>query len=290
VLESAEICRGLQEVMVSLSKSVGVAVGVFLLAALSAHAQLPEEQRSQRAAAERFLTDAEITDSVQFSEKQGVTRPHKLTLQLDGETRFALWKNPSGRPAGHVEGWRYEIAAYRLDGYLGLGMVPPTVERDFKGNSGSCQAWATYWKHLREIKSEAISTPPERVREHNRGVYLQRAFDNLIANVDRHLGNILVTEDWQLILIDHSRSFRVDRRHKRKLIYTAEHREGPRLMKQLPRTFVERLEALDSEQLDEVVADYLTAREKEAVLARRVLVLRDIAEQIAQNGEDQVLY
>ena len=42
----------------------------------------------------------------------------------------------------------------------------------------------------------------------NRQLYKVRLFNNLIHNVDRHMDNMLITEDWQVYLIDHSRTFR----------------------------------------------------------------------------------
>ena len=47
---------------------------------------------------------------------------------------------------------------------------------------------------------------PEAV-EWAKQVCRQRVFDNLIANIDRNAGNILVDGEWNLILIDHSRAF-----------------------------------------------------------------------------------
>ena len=38
-----------------------------------------------------------------------------------------------------------------------------------------------------------------------------RLFDQLIANVDRHLNNILVTKEFNLRLVDHSRAFRINK-------------------------------------------------------------------------------
>ncbi|MCK7469675.1 MAG: hypothetical protein MZU95_01865 [Desulfomicrobium escambiense] len=50
-------------------------------------------------------------------------------------------RTPSGVRGGFWEGWKYEIAAYVLDKLLGLGMVPPTVEKAMAGRPGSCQLW-----------------------------------------------------------------------------------------------------------------------------------------------------
>ena len=103
---------------------------------------------------------------------------------------------------------------------------------------------------------------------------IQRAFDNLIANEDRHLGNILITEDWRLILIDHTRAFRSTKKSMKKLEYGED-----KPMKRLPRSFVEKVKALDEPTLREVVGDSLTDNEIAAVLARRILLLEAIEEQ-----------
>ena len=61
-------------------------------------------------------------------------------------------------------------------------------------------------------------------------------------------------------------------------------------MRELPRAWVERLEALDADKLDELVGDYLKPREKDGVLARRALILEAVRERVEQLGPDQVLY
>jgi len=136
---------------------------------------------------------------------------------------------------------------------------------------------------------EKIQTPPNKVFSINRAIYLQRAFDNLIANKDRHTGNILITKDWRLILIDHSRSFGTAEESISELIFT-EKRESPGIMRSLPRAFVEKLKALNFGLVAEVVDDYLTDEEIETVLQRRNLMLDEIARLIEKYGEENVLY
>ena len=104
-------------------------------------AQFTAEELAERPKWEDFLLNANIVTEGQMGGTEAVTNPYKLTLEKDGVTRFALWKNPEGRMKGFIEGWKYEIAAYELDKYLGLGMVPPTVEKRLHNNRGSCQLW-----------------------------------------------------------------------------------------------------------------------------------------------------
>jgi hypothetical protein len=124
----------------------------------------------------------------------------------------------------------------------------------------------------------------------NRATYLRWAFDNLIANDDRHAGNFFITEDWRIILPDHSRSFRTSKKFTQNLIYTERHKEGPKIMKELPRDFVDKLKNLNLELIKGIVEEYLTDKEIAALLLRRDLILEVIDERIKKLGEDKVLY
>ena len=258
---------------------------------LQAFAQFTDEEAIEKEKWEVFLQNGEIVSQEQpFSEREAVTKPWVLTLEKDEVTKNALWKNCEGRMRGFVENWRWEIAAYRLDKHLGLNMVPPTVEKRFQNNRGSCQLWVDAKMSLKDKYEQKIKTPSYKVFPWNRALYLQRAFDNLIANEDRHQNQFLITEDWRMILIDHSRSFRTSGKFAKKLIYDEKFKEGPRLMKQLPRAFVEKLKGLDMESIKGVVGEYLTDKEIEYVLIRKDLILKWLDKQIKKEGEDKVLY
>jgi len=258
---------------------------------LQAYAQFTEDEVTEREKWEDFLKSAEIIAQEQpFSDREAVTKPWRLTLENEGVTQNALWKNCEGRMRGFVENWRWEVAAYLLDKHLGLNMVPPTVEKRFQNNRGSCQLWVTAKMSLKDKYEQNIKTPSYKVFPWNRALYLQRAFDNLIANEDRHQNQYLITEDWRMILIDHSRSFRTSGKFAKKLIYDEKYKEGPRLMKQLPRAFVEKLKSLDLESLKGAIGEYLTDKEIEFVLFRRDLILKWLDKQINKEGEDKVLY
>jgi hypothetical protein len=143
---------------------------------------------------------------------------------------------------------------------------------------------------LRERQEKRIKLPQAKTFGWNRATYIQRFFDNLIANEDRHSGQILITPDWRLVLIDHSRSFRTSGKFTKGLIYSARSPEGPKLMSELPRALVEKARALDLAGVKAVVGEYLTDAEIEAVLVRRDLILQEIDRLIKVNGEDKVLY
>ncbi len=253
-------------------------------------AQFTPEEIVEDAKWEEFLKTAEITGKRQLGGGEALTAPWRLALEKDGIKRNALWKNPEDLLKGYLEGWKWEIAAYRLDRYLELNMVPPTVERKFQGKRGCCQLWVTTEMDLRRKAREKIKTPSDKVYYWNNATYLHRAFDNLIANEDRHYGNILITKDWRMILIDHSRSFRTSEKFSIKLIYTEKNKEGPKIMRKLPRAFVEKLKALNFELMKDIVGKYLTDKEIEAVLMRRDLILKEIDKLIKKHGEAEVLY
>jgi hypothetical protein len=267
-----------------------VFLSIAAAAAAPATAQLSAEDLAQRDELESFLQQAELVDAKQMSKSEGVTRPYKLTLKLGDLQRNALWKNPEGRTGGFIEGWKYEIAAYRMDKHLGLNRVPPTVQRRFRNDRGSCQLWVAAWMDLAQMTEKKLDPPADKLGHWNDSVYLQRAFDNLIGNEDRHLRNILLTEDWRMILIDHSRAFRSSKKFTKRLIFDAKHPDGPKPMKRLPRTFIEKIKALDADGVEQIVGDYLTDNEIEAVLLRRDLILAAVDRLIAENGEPATLY
>jgi hypothetical protein len=253
-------------------------------------AQLKPEEVADRAKWEEFLKTAEIIDSKQITEA-AVTHPWVLTLKQGDVTKKGLWKDVSGRPGGYIDSWKYEVAGYEMDKILGLGMVPVTVERRFNGNRGSLQIWVDDTKSLKKITEENIKKPSYRVFYYNRALYLQRAFDNLIANEDRHLDNyLIVLPDWRMILIDHSRSFRTTGKFIKQLIYTEKHPEGPMVMKELPKAFFEKIKALTYEQIKAAVGEYLTDEEIKCVMIRKDLVLAEMDKLIKKNGEENVIY
>jgi hypothetical protein len=267
---------------------------VFLISVLGfasqALSQFKEEELAEREKWEKMLEEAEIVGQRQLGGSEAVTEPWVLELENDGVKFRAIWKNPIGRVKGFLESWKWEIAAYRMDKLLGLNMVPPTVEKRFQGSLGSCQLWIEDTITLRDKVEQDIQTPSYKVFYWNRALYIQRAWDNLVANEDRHQNQYLITEDFRMLLIDHSRSFRTSKKFTTGMIYDEKYREGPRLMKELPRALYENIKALTPEKIQEAVGDYLTAQEIEAVMKRKDLIVAWVDARIQEMGEDKVLY
>ena len=277
--------------------AVLAAAAALAAGALPLSAQFRSEEIARRDAWEAFMIAAEIVKAAPVGE--GVTHPWKLTLRQGGVEHNAVWKNIDLVDGEIPDRWRYEIAAYRLDKLLGLNMVPPVVEREFRGQAGDLSLWAENKYSLLKVMEQNIPIPETAQAGVDAMKYLTRAWDCLIANDDRTQQNILYTEDWRTILIDHTRAFRSDQAHRERLIYgskgikTMDDGKGgrrPVLFRRLPRVFVEKIRSLDKASVQKAVGPYLTAEEIGALMARRPILLAEIAEMIKENGESAVLY
>ena len=163
----------------------------------------------------------------------GVTKPKRAFFAKGGLAGSAALKYlPSGMKSGYWEAYKSEIAAYKLDRILGLDMVPPTIERRVGSNLASLQLWVEGCKLLKDTDQTKVSRCPL-----GEAGLRQRTFDNLIANIDRNAGNLLVDADWNLVLIDHSRAF------------ASNTMPFMKQMTRIDREFYEKLKALDEETL-----------------------------------------
>jgi hypothetical protein len=190
----------------------------------------------------------------------GVTKPvHGFFAPgspVDGVAIKALMPGPK---SGYFESYQSEVAAYELDKLLGMDMVPVTVERPYEGRSASAQLWvndAVFRKTLLEQNQQ-----PPNLSDWARQVNRWRVFDNLIANIDRNEGNLLVlrTPAWHLVLIDHSRAFT----NTTKVIFD---------VTQIDRPFFERLRSLDAATLDARLGK-LVLNGSKSILKRRDLIV-----------------
>jgi hypothetical protein len=160
----------------------------------------------------------------------GVTKPKRAFFVPGGIAASAVVKHlPMGNRSGFWEAYKSEVAAYELDRLLGLDMVPPTLERRVEGNLASIQLWVEGTNWVKDVDQSTCPRPAEWAKQ----VCRQRVFDNLVSNIDRNAGNMLVDAEWNIILIDHSRAFGPDR-----MPFEKE-------MTRVDRAFFERLKALD---------------------------------------------
>ena len=201
----------------------------------------------------------------------GVTKPERAFFALGGLARSAAVKHlPPGNRSGFWESYKSEVAAYELDRLLGMDMVPPTVERRVGSDLASVQLWVEGCRLLKELDQSKCPNPTEWAKQ----VCRQRVFDNLVANVDRNQGNLLVDEAWNMILIDHSRAFAADRMPFEKD------------MARVDRPFFDALKALDQARLMEHVRPWLTSdREVRDILKRRDKIVARFEALARERGE-----
>ncbi|MFQ5789341.1 MAG: hypothetical protein ACE5JI_02585 [Acidobacteriota bacterium] len=230
----------------------------------------------QNAEVEALLETAEVVSVEDVG--MGVTNPKNVILQAGDRTIRAVFKPiPRGRHKGFWESYQAEVAAYKLDKLLGLNMVPPTVVKRIDRKTGSLQYWVDDCQLYRDVQGQ----PPQKPVEWSHQLSRMKMFDNLIQNRDRNAQNFLVDPDWHIVLIDHSRAFISDKKL-------------PKNVKMLPSQFdrrlVEKLKALDEDDLKRRFKGVLMGGQVKGILARRDALLEYLGKLIAEKGEARVLF
>ena len=216
---------------------------------------------------EEFLANAEIVATEEVG--TGVTKPLRVTLERDGISVQALFKGVSTPISGNSQRrrqlieksdrYQHEVAAYKLDRLLDLNLVPVTVERTVNGNPGALQFWVNGMISLLEKTEQNVKADGH--CPINPQYNLMYVFDSLILNTDRTQQNVTFTrDDWMLVLIDHSRAFRLSRN------LPPDFRNFPI---QVGDEMARRLERLDREMLTEELGEYIDRDQIRALLARR---------------------
>ena len=234
-----------------------------------------------------FLRTADVKTEKQIT-SGGITFPYKLLIEKDGVRSDAIFRDideeklvaqlARGKSELYFrDSYIFEPAAYELALMLGLDSVPPATLRRVHNKKGSIQIWVENAMTDMKRAKENIKPPDE--QQWNKQLQVMNVFDALIYNTDRNRGNILITPDWKLWMIDHGRAFR---RHPTL--------QTPDALKQCERGFYQHLKALDEAQVRARLKEYLTSNELDALWKRRALILDHFAKRIAEQGEDQVLY
>ena len=260
---------------VALSLAIGFApyVGAAKWSSASPQVAAPAEKSARiwegrNAEFEAYIRDAPIDhiDEVPI----GVTHPKRAFFKAGGLVESVAWKIlPPGRPAGYWESYKSEIAAYELDKLLGMGMVPVAVEKKWNRDTAAAIMWLSpihSWKEM-----EPKPKPAKWVRQVSR----MKMFDNFICNKDRNAGNLLVDDDWNLYLIDHSRAFIWDKDMAVK-------------MQSVDREFWDKIQALDEAQLTAALGKWVDKDGIRAMLTRRERMKKEIDKLVTANGEAAV--
>ena len=214
---------------------------------------------------ERFLLKANVlrtrttgkgvTNSLRATLSDGVLT-HDAQIQTIDESKREF-RGDQGVEFNFRDAWTFNVAAYKIDRLLGLKFVPVTVERRWRSNLGSFTWWIddVMMEESDRLKRKLQSPDPQGWNEE---MQLLRLFDQLIANTDRNLGNLIITKDWNIWAIDHTRAFRVHGTLK-----------TPANIARCDRQIFERLKALDRAALRREVAEHLQTWEIDGLLKRR---------------------
>ena len=255
-----------------------IAVSVLVAAIVPTVAQqaVPESARTWIGRAEQieqFIRDAEVVDIEDIG--TGVTNPQRAELAPGGlVARIAFKPIRPGNYHGAFESYESEIAAYKLDKLLGLGMVPPTVEKRIAGDVGAAVMWAAPTQSFKELGGPPTA-PAAQMARWNYQLIRAKMFHNLIYNKDPNLGNWLVDPAWNLILIDHSRAFTTPRRMVHELT-------------RVDRDLWDRFLALDEATLQAALGKWLGVGQVPAILGRRDQMAKDIEALVAERSEAAV--
>lgn len=253
-----------------------LASSAWLLAALAAAMPAPSAARAQSSAPadatphtrterEAFLTTAPIvgqetvskgvTGTVRVTLSDG-TVTHDASVQTIDDSRMK-YETPKGVEMNFKDSWRFNVAAYQVDRLLDLGMIPATVERLFRGKPASFTWWVDDVLMDEEDRQRRNIDAPSKA-DWDQQLSTVRLFDQLIANVDRNKGNLLIDKQWNMWMIDHSRAFRVNGRLR-----------SPDHLTRAERSMLTRLRQLDRESLRTAAGRHLNGEEIAALLKRR---------------------
>ncbi len=237
--------------------------------------------------AEVFLRTAPVVARKPLGE--GVTQSHKLTLSDGARSLHGVWKTIDVHKLGlqrmefgwefdFRDSWKNEVAAYQLDKLLGLGLVPPTVERHLDGRAGSLQLWVE--QAITEDARKKQKLQPPHPPRWNYQVYNLHLLHQLAYNTDfQNLRNVMVDRAFKVYAIDNSRAFRI----QKELL-------APDDLQCFSRSVLERLRGLDQPLLKAKLGPWLEDLQIEGLLARRDVILGIVEKRVQEKGEGAVLF
>lgn len=240
---------------------------------------------------EAFLAGAEVVETSLVG--TGITVPRRVVLQSDGFSAHAIFKDIDDerhKVTERINGsshfslsWRdwhgYDVAAYVLDRLLRMDRVPPAVLRNVRGDSGTIRIWLEKTVTENERKNELRIEPPD-LRRWNQQRSMMQVFDNLVANRDSNLGNLLFDSNWRAWFIDCTRCFG----NTKTIYYPLEY------IDHCERGIWNGLRDLDPVTVGEKLSPYLSKAEIKSLLTRRDIIVRHFQKLIDERGEKAVLF
>lgn len=234
---------------------------------------------------EQFLLSARIL--VEKPIVKGITHTMRLTLS-DGRIYHDAhvqqidvykpeYRTKEGVEKNFTDSYKYNIAAYRLDKMLDLNVVPVCVYRVIDGKPSALDWWVDDVQFDEEGRRDKNVDPPD-LNSWGRQLNDIRDFDQLIYNVDRNQGNLLIDKDWKVWAIDHSRSFR-----------TLPTLRDPSVLRRISSKLLQHMKNLTQANLEANLLPYITKDAIEALLARRDLLVKFFETEVTQKGAEVVL-
>jgi hypothetical protein len=197
---------------------------------------------------------------------------HDVHIQTIDESKREF-RSALGTEFNFRDYWGFNVAGYRIDRLLGLGLVPVSVERRFRSSLAAYTWWVDDFLMDEEARfNKKVSPPADKLERWNQQMQMVRLFDQLIANTDRNLGNLIITNEWTLWAIDHTRAFRTHPTLKTPLNVTRGDRE-----------VFARLKQLDKQTVKQAVGNSLQGYEIDGLLKRRDAIVT-IIEQRGEAG------
>ena len=236
-----------------------------------------------------FLLTAKIIASKQSG--KGITHPWRLTLSDGTITHDASFQGVNefksnirfasgASELNFKDSYKFNIAAYSLAELLGIeDMLPVYVERKWKGDAGSLSWWLPVKMDEAERKKNNIEIPDENKDSWNNQMYRIRVLDQLVYDQDANLTNVLIGANWEIWRVDFSRAFRLSKDLK-----------SPGDLVRCDRKLLDKLKALDGNELAEKTKHYLDKDEVKALMARRDKIVARFQQLIVEKGEGEVLY
>ena len=145
------------------------------------------------------------------------------------------------------------------------------MRRYRRGRPYSVQLWIGEARSLQDVSGQPLPRPQDWLRDLHR----QRLFDVLIANTDRNVGNIVVDSDWNMVLVDHSRS-----------LSDTSKVPGIKKLARIDRPFFDRVKSLEYETFRAKVGPWLQdMRCASALMARRNRIVKHFEALAAEKGD-----
>ncbi len=214
---------------------------------------------------EEFLKDAEVVRTK--GTPKGITGSLRATLSDGKITHDAHIQNideskrefqtSRGTEFNFRDSWMFNIAGYKLDRLIGLNMVPVSVSRRYRSKPSAFTWWIDDVMMDEGERLKKKISPPD-MNLWTQQTQMVHLFDQLIFNVDRNMGNLVITNQWRLWAIDHTRAFR-----------THETLKSPGSVTRCDRQVFERLKQLDEPTLKREMGSVLDQWQIRALLARR---------------------